>query len=79
MLTAIILIIATCIIVYILYPYNKNCQCAKCRKPSFDKNKTRRYRLVENFKNIKEGDYLLKKDGKTYYWRPTWKDAYVND
>lgn len=79
MLTTINLIITVCIIVYILCPYNKNCHCAKCRKPSYDRNKVRRYKLVENFRDIKEGDYLLKKDGKTYYWRPTWEDAYVNE
>ncbi len=42
-------------------------------------NRTIRYRLVKDFRIIKAGDYLMKKDGKTYYWRPTWKDAYVDD
>lgn len=63
---------------WILCPRKQKCCCAKCRTCSADTNKVRRYKLVENFRDIKEGDYLLKKDGKTYYWRPTWKDAYID-
>lgn len=44
-----------------------------------ESNKLRRYRLIKDFRNVREGDHLIEKNGKYYHWRSQFGYVKEND